>query len=631
MGESTTYDVGVRYSLDGTDRSSRGLRDMGDQADRTAKSVFDVRDALKIVGTLAAGGYGLREGKKYLVDFNNDIEQLKISMSQTLALNLHLPFEKAEEAAAGLFTQFEKTAALSPGTTKDFVEMGNALAGPVLRAGGTLKDLHDVTRGIALSRGNIGAEQAQLDFEQLLAGTVGKKDRYARSLIEPHGLTTELWNALPAAERLKKALAFTNDPTILAAAKKQAESFAGVTSTFEDAVERTFGKVGLPLFQEITAEVQKWNDWVDKNPEKLQQFAQKFGGALVDGFHAVRDSVTFIVEHRDALLAIAGAWAATRAVGGRGGLVGGVGALAAAAPDGSNPRAELVNLAFGARGSRNAALMEGVAGGALALGSAFGAATAGLATYTAASNITHDKVASGFFALAAAASQVPLPFSQLVAGSSALIGGFALLGDHLHKLNEDFSRRERAANNAVTSVDKSIFRGGNTENYMHELDRLEERRRHAVELGGKTGGFVFEAAGARQEAIAKDIDAASSRVYDLAQQYGALDEAGHLVGQKFADELVKNTSWPRQLANAFTTEAFNLLEARARVSGLLDSIKARDEKQTPVAPRDKGTHVTIQRIEVAATDPDRFIHAIVGEVNKRVKNPIAARRALRGG
>jgi hypothetical protein len=58
------------------------------------------------------------------------------------------------------------------------------------------------------------------------------------------------------AETLKAAL-MQKQLTQLAAA--QGQTFNGVLSTLQDTIEQFFGKVGLPLFKAVTAELKHWN------------------------------------------------------------------------------------------------------------------------------------------------------------------------------------------------------------------------------------------------------------------------------------------------------------------------------------------------------------------------------------
>jgi hypothetical protein len=66
------------------------------------------------------------------------------------------------------------------------------------------------------------------------------------------------------------------------------------------------GKVGLPLFKAIAAELQNWNRWLEANSDRVDAFAKVLAGGLVGAFDAVRaivgvvaDVIGFLIEHAE--------------------------------------------------------------------------------------------------------------------------------------------------------------------------------------------------------------------------------------------------------------------------------------------------------------------------------------------
>jgi len=305
---TTVYDVSTRYALNVSGQPQLGA--LGRTADSTWSSI-------KRLGAMMAGGAAFGLGKKYLIDANAEMENLNLSMARSVAMNLHVPFDQAQGAAARLVSEMREIAKASPGTTRDFANLGEMLVGPWLRAGGALKGILDVTRGIMLAKpADMPAEVAARDIESALAGTLSARDRFARSIIEPRGFNTERFNALSGDERRKQLLAALNDPAILASAKAVETSWAGVTSTLEENIENALRKVGLPLFQELSKEIQSWNTWLDANGKTVEAWTTRAGTALREGFGAAKDAVLWIVDNKDTLITIAELWVGGKVAGG---------------------------------------------------------------------------------------------------------------------------------------------------------------------------------------------------------------------------------------------------------------------------------------------------------------------------
>jgi hypothetical protein len=315
------------------DRATRGLQRMTQQTEKATKASGLLRGGLGRLAAVGVGAFGIHKAGKALIGFNSDMEQARTTMAGMIQLNLGGEWSANMATATGLVDKFQERAKKSVGTTKDFVGMAQMLARPVTAAGLGMKELEDITAGATVAARAFGmqAELAALDIEQALMGTLGKKDRFARALIGPilkqHGATLKSFNALDAKSRavmLKQAL---TSKTIQDMSEAQAGTFAGVYSTFEDNMQRFLGAVGMPLFKAITAELQKWNGWLENNQDKVNRWASSFGKALVGGFRFIGKTIAFFVKHKDTLLFIAKAWAAMKIGQKLGGLVTAAGAI----------------------------------------------------------------------------------------------------------------------------------------------------------------------------------------------------------------------------------------------------------------------------------------------------------------
>lgn len=331
MGATTTYDVNVNYNV--RDKGSRGLQNI----ERGARRAANATSSLDMMARrlMAAGGafLGVRKAKEWLVDYNAELEQSKIAMSGLLQLNMGGEFAKNQERANALINKFREDAKKSTATTKDFVDFAQMITGPLTRAGASMKQLTELTRsGVVASRAmGIESGMAALDIEQAVAGTLKARDRFARAIIEPYlkskGVQkdfTETWNEFVrkdpagAVEELNKAL---NQPAILQMAKAQEKSWAGMTSTLKDNLQRALGKVGLPLMKAMSAEIEKLNAWFSKNPDRVNEIVNSMSDSIVSAFHTAKKIMQFIVDNRGLLMTIAKAYLVGKIAGGLGGAI----------------------------------------------------------------------------------------------------------------------------------------------------------------------------------------------------------------------------------------------------------------------------------------------------------------------
>lgn len=327
---ATTYDINVRYHLD--DKASKNVGMIGREARRSAQGIGILARGMRMLQTAAIGFFGFRTAKKYLIDYNSELDQARIQMGGLLQMNMGGRWSQNQKRANMLIRQFRDDAKASTATTKDFVDFASLVTGPLSRAGASMDQIRQITKGgvIAAKAFGIEGEVAARDIEQALAGTLSKKDRFARALLEPMGLTTTKWNEMVKKSPQKAADALTrafNQPAIKQMAKAQENSWAGVVSTFQDHMQRFFGKVGMPLMKALTKEIQGWNKWLEKNEDTVQRWATSFGKAIVDAFKFAKRTIGFIIEHRDLLLTIAKAYLAVKAGGIVAGAVMGVGGM----------------------------------------------------------------------------------------------------------------------------------------------------------------------------------------------------------------------------------------------------------------------------------------------------------------
>lgn len=599
MSNSTVYDVKVRYALD--DRASKGANGIASACDRAAQKAFSLRGALAMIGGVAL----FAKAKNSLIDFNSQIDQMKIGLSTVMQMQLHMPLVKANEEASKLFQKFQELAKQSPATTKDFMDMANAIAPGIGLAGGGPEKILKLTQGAVLASIALGerADMVALDIKQMLAGTVTAKDRTAQQLLGGMGIKAEDFNAMSARERAEVTeRAFTQQP-LLDAGKAMGESFAGQTAALKDNLQIALGQVGLPLMKEITKEVSQWNDWISKHPKLIASYVSDFGGMIKDAFGFVRDVTGWLVDNRELLFAIGKTFLVFK-----GAQIGtqvfkkfadGMGNLVASMKDAGST-------------------IRGIFSGGATGGGVTGAFRGLVSVLSGAGGVIP---ALGFFA-----------------------GALGILGELMYKHAED----DRKARNAAISLSEAT---GDIPDLMNRRKELEARLANPLLIG-------------THEQDRKELERVTSQLVDpeklgLAIRKISESSAKHGGGSLKNLSLEDFQTAVRQLPSVYdhrnpetmilgsqagtVLNLFNRLAVDQRREILKHAFPERwgdpistpkpvlpdaDWKDTPTTPE---VNITIQRIEVASEDPDRFVFGLVKIGERALKHPTTSQHATPGG
>jgi len=289
MSQTTHYDVQVSYSMGGNAR--QGIKDVGASAQQAEVSIGSLKGAILGIGAALGVGKALSFGKEAFIGFNSMVEQSTISLAAQEKMLKGGKWSTAMENATGLFKHYQEVAKASVGETKDFLEMHRSIAAQVYRSGLSTENLKTITKGAVVTSQVLGerSDMVALDIKQMLQGTINAKDRTAQILIASQGKTQEQFNKMSQKGRAAFVLKALQDPAILAAAKQMEGSWAGVTSTLKDTLNIAFGKVGMPLFKALTAEVKGWNVWIENNGQKLEQYGRAFGAGLITALGTVKE------------------------------------------------------------------------------------------------------------------------------------------------------------------------------------------------------------------------------------------------------------------------------------------------------------------------------------------------------
>ncbi len=580
---STVYDVKTRYLLDvhGADE----LRNLGGTADR-------VWGTLKKLGTVAIGAIGFGMAKKGLVDFNRDIENARVNIAAIARMfGQEGSWGGAMDYATGLFDRYQQAAKVSTATTKEFLDMHLSLAPTFAKYHVAAKAIEEIVQGATVTAPILGEkpETFAMDVKQMLQGTVTLRDRSAVSLLSMLGIDRETFNQKTkqdvqyAIDVVHKAL---NNPAIMEARKAQESSFAGVTSTLVDSLEIAFGKVGLPLVKEITKEVQRWNDWMTANESTVNRWINTLGQGLKTAFGFVKDVVTYLVDHQDLVKVVIAGLATSK--------------IAGMTPKMGNGGVTTI--------------------GAMGLGVGAGA----LAGYYAGKTGTGDAVdylSRATFTVAGAFSALPGPIGETARAATAL-------GTVLGQL---------AATYIDHRADQAVERGS-FDQFKQNYSVAKQRTAMEEEIRGlapmlpegalNRAAYVPSSASEvdmlnRAQTAQRMLDSVNMALVQAAKNAHAVTEGGDF-----------NPTGFRQYLDRMGESADDAAEETERVArafrDLGDRLKKPKDESKPIKPPPTTQNVTIQNVEVAAKDPDRFMYRLSTKLRRVWRNPTASRWAITG-
>jgi hypothetical protein len=546
-------------------------------------------------------------------------------MTTILNMQLKKPWDEASKSADKLFLRFQELAKKSPATTKDFITMANAITPMIASMGGGVDKIERITQGAVIAGIATGtrADVASLDVKQMLAGTVTERDMMANQLLASAGMKKEDFNDLSAGARGAMTEKLLQDPALMKAADEFGKSFAGQVSTFKDQLQIALGSVGKPLMASMSNEVQKWNTWIEKHPKTIAKIARELGSMIKGTFEFVAQTVGWLVEHRDTLFAIGktflvfkGASLATNAFKGfADGIKGFVSQLQTAKT--------MLGGAVGVGGG-------GIVGAFKSLGGIITGAGGVLPAFALLASavfefgglmkgINDDEKARGrrgdFDEALGVASEKAMRLKKLNedyfaegTGKHSSLSSRARRIDYMDNATADRLKKERAtllADMAKPEVMGPILRQLSDTREKHGLGSLKEinLEKDLPNLG--RGGMT----GSEFDALFADNPNAKKLMAELNETYKLFHAL--TMDQKTA---VFQAAFPEQFDPAKAGEVIPYDPA----AGWKD----------PDAGKKTDVKVTINKIEVASEDPDRFVFGMVNAFKKVASNPTQAASAL---
>lgn len=600
---TTTYLVETVYTV--SDKASHGLSDIDKHARAAAHSTETLSGVLKGLGAAVLAGSGIHAAKSAFIDFNRTVQDSKISLSAMLEGNYDSTWGQAQKGASNLYSEFQRFSQLTPVTTQEMLEFGQGIAVSTAQAGGSVKDIIKITeQGVVAAKAlGAGGAYASLEISEMLQGNVSNRMRFVKQLLGMAHTNEEEFKKLGAKGRLSLVEKVIDSDAMKNATDAMQSSFSGVISTFEDKLQIGLGRAGKALFEKVTAELARWNEWLDRNGVKIDHIVDQVGSGLVKGFEMAKSAVAWIVEHADTLLAIGEVWAGTKLAG---------------------------KLGSGISGSLSAV---GQASGAkIGVGSIGGLMEVGTAAYLA---------TSALMRLTGANDAMLMAIDPHRAKLEQLTKSMQEWDDALEQSKRDLQGKGQTGSTATntyagmmaaaTMVDREInelndarqkylkhemsagFRGATQESIIGSYDKSTGYQAKLTKLT-KERDSTREYAGLASSQTTASVDAVMKTLSDA--QKASIDE------KKAVQQVME------EMNRSFRATGFGLSMDRVRAILLGETNAA--EKDPFAQGRPNVTNIKIDRVEVAAKDPDRWIQDLDAAAKRRLNGPRGPRAPLRG-
>lgn len=611
MPNSTIYDVKVRYVME--DKASDGLKNVAKHADRAHDSVFSLKHVIEGLAIEKV----FHAGKEALIDFNNEMDSLKIGMTTVMQMNLHMPFEKASKEADKLFETFQALAKKSPVTTKEFMQMASAIAAPVAMAGGGPEKLTKLTQGAITASLAYGkdTQTTAMAIEEMLAGKVRKTNPLAMSMVGSMGMKGDEFNKLDQQQRAKAVEKMFTDPALLKAAERFGETFKGQTSTFKDNLQIALGQVGRPLMESMTAEVKKWNEWIEKHPKMIKETISELSDMISRAFEFVKNVGSWLVDNRDVIFSIAKTFLIFK---------------------GKQLAGDIFRKFADGLGN----LTDQVKGAGSALASAFGAGGGGIGGLVSG--------AGGIFGL----------FGKAIPVVGTLITSFSVLSSVMdlfsanRKADMEAESRLKGFHEATGDLPDLLAKRKSMQEALQGKGPMGAALRASPELRGR---YETELAGIEEKAFSTKTLGESLRKLSDEMAKISPDKQGfaHLTTEQFRQlgrqvpTQLLYSDRDKELTGKVTSEVFAITKLlENQTTQRLDEILkfafpeqyGKPNMESPKAPEadwaaggKPNVNITIQKIEVASEDPDRFVFGIVQIGEQATKHPTASQHTVPGG
>lgn len=647
--EAASYRVETVYTVQ-EGRAVQGLDAVGHAAERAHGATMSLHGALGLLGA----GIGIHEAKDALIGFNQEVENTKIGLSAMLSAGYGVSWETAQAGADKLYGRYVKISQQLPITTQQLSEFGNAITIATIQTGGGLSDIERIATKGSVAAKVFGKETKETAFAitEMLQGNARKQNSTVQLILGLAHTEAKAFNAMSPEKRRAMVESVLDSPAMQSAQNAMTGSFSGVVSTLEDRLQIFFGKVGLPLFKAITAEVSSWNDWLERNSLQVDKFAKEVGGDLVSGFKTVKSVFEFLYNHADTLLAIGKVYAAIKIGSALGGFATNLGGMmAAASKSGAGS-----GLGTSAIGPATAALAAGYAVGSL-INEKYGLSDsiAGVVRVNGELLDKTDKITAAYAktvrqmselddAVDAAAKKLNAMAGVSAGGSVAaanLSGGEAyarqqvnLMGDAARSgknandvMDQDFYRRaEREVKAAMMRGEFGELKQSQSANGSIQYMQTQDDR---LKLYAGSGNFASTGS---ETILSAYADMLAAKNTGAQAETNALFYAAMATLPQGQRDMVDQ----EKALQATMAQAVNLL-SEGKYLSMADVMKivTGGDAKNPFKSQ-AVNHQTINNtihVEVSAKDPDRWMAELDAKVSRKMRAPTQAKGAVftRGG
>lgn len=617
MSDKRTYIVETEYKV--KDEASHGLEKIGDAAEHAHEHAESLREVLKEVGETFLIFEGVEKAKELFVGFNSEVEVARVQLQTLIGVNFKKSWESAGESAGEFYEEFEKFAETFPVSANQMVASAQLLGSAVSQAGGDMEDLMKLTEEAAVAEKTLGLNTSQLMMA--MRGMVSSRNIGGMALLGAVGMTPEQWRKLTNESRLKLTEQALGSEVFKKAGEAYAGTFASQASILKDRLEVAAGKVGLPLFKALTQELQRWNEWLDKNSQKIESMSHSIASGLVKGFEVLKDVAGFIYDHSDILIKIAEAWALAKfgsAIGDIKGAIGGSKAGELADKIGSSMAKYLPGLSK--LGGGLGSILGGAAGWAplaIPAGQILGDAL-GNAVFPTVRRFEELQAASQHLSdvLAETAREGEKNHKGTPLGSHA--AGLALGVAEYDKQQIEELERLKSVKHLGDNDEKRLRNLGFSEDEIHPLFASQKYRGETIEkmIGQRQRGIDL------RDYRIKQASSQTERGLDWTMSKMSKDQREHLNVAKATQMIMEKqlqmwTLGPNGLSGRLLT--LEEMEQIIKESGLTGE----------QAKINQTVNVTIQ--QVSAKDPDRWIADMDEYAARRVRARTKAKGALARG
>lgn len=341
----TIFNIVNRFTVE--DRATRAMNRMAAASAGLNSSIFATRSALGVLASMSGVfivAAAVNQLKKGLVDYASSMEQAEVAIGAMFnawmkykgfdgsVLSGMDKFNAAMAEAQRLMAAFQQDAALSVGTTADYVMIAKHVTNPLLQMGLGTDKIREFTNLTINAASVLGVDfpQAARDMMSALTGVAGIDVKLFRLLAIKGG--AKEFNQLAPTERHKQLVDAMKQYEL--AAQVFAMTNKGLTSTITDLGMIFLGKAGRGLLETWKKNLTELLTWIKKNQDAIDRFNEKFGEGISTGLQALIDGFKWLVNNKETLMQIAMAYAGLKVfsmlTGGKGMLLTGAGVVRSA-------------------------------------------------------------------------------------------------------------------------------------------------------------------------------------------------------------------------------------------------------------------------------------------------------------